>query len=117
MSPNEVLELPALPRAAHELAAILQFGTSFELVEWLAHRLQYVSDMLAQEDKDRIMIQKAMIGAIEPEEQPELDRNGRQRTAKYRGEAIQMPPWNTALVEVHPEYVRMNKVARDMAKA
>ena len=109
MSLDEVLGLPELLVAVHEFATILQFGTSFELVEWLAHRLQYASDMLAQEHKDRIMIQKAMISAIEPEEQPELDRIGRQRIAKYRGEAIQMPSLNTTLVEVHREYARTNK--------
>ena len=32
-----------IPPFAHELAAILQFGTSYELVEWLAHKLQEVS--------------------------------------------------------------------------
>ena len=34
MIPNEVLGLPEFPLAAHELAMILQFGTSYELVEW-----------------------------------------------------------------------------------
>ena len=33
--------------------------------------------MLTQEHKDQIMIQKAMIGPIEPEDQPELDRISR----------------------------------------
>ena len=45
-----------IPPAAHELAAILQFGTSYELVEWLARRLTEVSARLAQEHHDRVMI-------------------------------------------------------------
>ena len=60
--------------------------------------------MLTQERKDRIMIRKAMIGAVEAEEQLEVNRIGRQRNVKFRGEAIQMPPLNTTLVEVHREY-------------
>ena len=31
---------PEIPQATHELATILQFGTSYELIEWLARRLQ-----------------------------------------------------------------------------
>ena len=37
--------------AAHESAAIMQFGTSYELVEWLAKRLTEVSARLAQDTK------------------------------------------------------------------
>ena len=88
MNPSEVLGLLELPPASHELAVILQFGTSYELVEWLAQRLQYVSDMLAQEYKDQIMIQKAVIGTVVPKEQSELNRIGRQRNARSRGEEI-----------------------------
>ena len=71
MTPREVLGLPKLPPTTHELVAIMQFGTSYELVEWLAQRLHEISGLLAQEHKDRIMIQKAMIRAIEHEDQPE----------------------------------------------
>ena len=67
MSPNEVLGLLEIPPAAHEFAALLQFGTSYELVDWLAKRLQHVSDLIAQEHKDREIIQKAMLEVIDPE--------------------------------------------------
>ena len=36
---REALGFSDIPPAAHELATILQFGTSYELVEWLARRL------------------------------------------------------------------------------
>ena len=39
MTPREALGLPELPPVAHEMVAIMQFGTSYELVEWLAQRL------------------------------------------------------------------------------
>ena len=34
------------------------------------------------------MIQKSLSGVVEPEEQQELDRIGRQQSAKNKGEAI-----------------------------
>ena len=77
MTTREALGLSELPLAAHELAATLQFSISYELVEWLAQRLQEISEWLAQEHKDRVMIQKSLIGAVELEEQQELDRIGR----------------------------------------
>ena len=77
MTPREVLGLPELPPTTHELAAFMQFDTLYELVEWIAQQLQEVSERLAQEHKDRVMIQKSLIGAVELEEQQELDRIGR----------------------------------------
>ena len=47
MSLNDLLGLPEVPPAAHEFAALLQFGKSYELVDWLAKRLQYATDLLA----------------------------------------------------------------------
>ena len=54
---QEALGFSDIPTAAHELVAILQFGTSYELVEWLAKRQQEVLERLAQEHKNRVMIQ------------------------------------------------------------
>ena len=105
-----------IPAATHELAAIMQFGTSYELVEWLAKRLTEVSARLAQEHKDRVMIQKSLSGILEPREQAEVDRIGRKRNAKSRAKAIEMPPLHEALVEVHREYERASKAASDMAE-
>ena len=101
---REAVGFSDIPPAAHELAAILQFGTSYESVEWLTRRLQEVSEGMAQEYRDQIMIQKLLSGVVDSEDQYEVDRIGRQRNAKNRGEAIQMPPLHEALVEVHQEY-------------
>ena len=54
---REASAFPEIPLPAHELAVILQFGTSYELVEWLAKRLQEVSETMALEHRDQIMIQ------------------------------------------------------------
>ena len=113
---QEAFGFSNIPAATHELATMLQFGTSYELVEWLAKRLQEVSERMAQEHRDQIMIQKSLCGAVEPNEQAEVDRIGRQRNAKNKGEAIQMPPLHEALVEVHREYEKASRAAKDMAE-
>ena len=89
---REATAFPEIPPVAHELATILQFGTSYELVEWLAKRLQEVSERMAQEHRDQRMIQMTLRGTVDPQDQQEIDRIGRQRNAKNKGEAIQMPP-------------------------
>ena len=66
---REATTFPEIPPATHELAAILQFGTSYELVEWLARRLQEVSERMAQEHRDQIMIQKTLRGIVDPQDQ------------------------------------------------
>ena len=63
---REATAFPEIPPTAHELAAILQFRTTYELVEWLARRLQEVSERMAQEHRDQIMIQKTLRGTIDP---------------------------------------------------
>ena len=116
ISLNKVLGLPDIPPVAHEFAALLQFDTSYELVDWLAERLQFASDLLAQEHKDQEMIQKAMLGDLELEEERELQRIGWQRDVKNRGTTIQIPPLNTSLVEVHQELARTTRAAKDMVE-
>ena len=71
---------------------------------------------MAQEHKDRIMIQKSLIGVVEPEEQQEVDQISRQRNTKNKGDTIQMPSLHEALVEVHKEYERASRPAKDMAE-
>ena len=66
-----------IPPTTNELAAILQFGTSYELIEWLARRLHEVLERMAQEHRDQIMIHKSLSGAVEPQEQQEVDQIGR----------------------------------------
>ena len=69
---------------------------------------------MAQEHRDQIMIQKTLRGVVELQDQQEIDRIGRQRNAKNKGEAIQMPPLHEALVEVHKEYAKASRAAKDM---
>ena len=73
-----------------------------------------MSERMAQEHQDQIMIQKSLSGVVEPEEQQEVDRIGRKRSAKNKGEAIHMPQLHEALVEVHREYEKASQATKDM---
>ena len=48
---DDILAFTDIPPVAHEFAALLQAGTSYELVDWLAKRLQFAAEQLAQEHK------------------------------------------------------------------
>ena len=80
---NEVLGLSEIPRA-HELTTLLQFGTSYELVDWPPKLLQYTFYMLVQEHKDREIIQKAMLEVIDPENNENYKESVDNRDAKIR---------------------------------
>ena len=83
---------------------MLQAGTSYELVDWLSKQLQFAAEQLAQEHRDREMILKALLGTLTPEEEEAHQQLEQQQRVKKKGMSIQMPPLNTALVEVHQEY-------------
>ena len=44
---DDILAFTDIPPVAHEFAALLQAGTSYELVDWLAKRLQFAVEQLA----------------------------------------------------------------------
>ena len=46
---SEVLKYPDIPDTAHEFGALLQFGTTFELMEFLAMQQIKVSQRMAEE--------------------------------------------------------------------
>ena len=94
---------------AHELAALLQAGTSYELVDWLAKRLQFAAEQLPQEHKDREMIQKALLGALTLEEEEAHEQLEQQQGAKKKVMDIQMSPLNTGLVKVHEELAKCTR--------
>ena len=114
--PKDILLIPDTPPVVHEITVILRFGTSYESVDWLAKRLQFASKQLAQEHKDRDMIQKAILGSLESEDERELQRIGRQRDARNKGMAIQLPPLHSTLIEVHKESTKVMQEAKDIAE-
>ena len=56
ISDNEVMAYPEIPDVAHEFAARLQFGTTFELMEFLAQQQITLSQRMAKEHANMQMI-------------------------------------------------------------
>ena len=62
---NEIMAYPAFPNVAHEFAARLRFGTTFELMEFLAQQQLTLTQRMADEHADMQMIQCALVGTVE----------------------------------------------------
>ena len=60
------------------------------------------------------MIQRALAGTAECTEGRTLDKIGRMRNADEGGIGIELPPLNTALVEVHRELATVRDGAKEM---
>ena len=53
---NEVMAYPEIPDVAHEFAARLQFGTTFQVMEFLARQQIKLSQRMAEEHAKMQMI-------------------------------------------------------------
>ena len=111
---NEVMAYPEIPDVAHEFAARLQFGTTFELMEFLAQQQLTLTQCMADEHADMQMIQRALASTTKHTEGRALDKIGRMRNADEGRIGIELPPLNTALVEVHRELATVRHSAKDM---
>ena len=69
---------------------------------------------MADEHADMQMIQRALAGSVERKEERALDKIGRLRNADEGRIGIELPPLNTALVEVHRELATIRHGAKDM---
>ena len=65
---------PDIPDVAHEFAARLRFGTTFELMQFLAQQQFTLTERMAEEHADMQMIQRALAGTVD-----------RAPSAEYRG--------------------------------
>ena len=98
---NEIMAYPDIPDVAHEFVAQLRFGTTFELMEFLAQQQLTLTQRMADEHVDMQMIQRAIAGSVERTEECALNKIGRLRNVDEGRIDIELPPLNTALVEVH----------------
>ena len=108
---SEVLAYPDIPDTAHEFGALLQFNTTYELMEFLATQQIKVSQRMAEEHEEQQMIERALTHREESEDEEPL---ARKRNAAIRRVGIELPPLNTTLVEVHRELARTAICAKDM---
>ena len=112
---SEVLAYPDIPDTAHEFGALLQFGTTYELMEFLATQQIKVSQRMVEEHEEQQMIEWAVTRRTENNDEEPVANVGRKRNAGIRRVGIELPPLNTALVEVHRELARTTIGAKDMA--
>ena len=94
---SEVLAYPDIPDTAHEFGALLQFGTSYKLMEFLATQQIKVSQRMVEEHEEQQMIERALTRTAESEDEEPLAKVGRKRNAGVRRVGIELPPLNTAL--------------------
>ena len=99
----EVLSYLDIPDTTHEFGALLQFDTTFKLMEFLATQQIKVSQRMADEHTERQMIQRALTQTVESDEEGPLARVGRKRNTDIHWMGIKLPPLNRALVKVHRE--------------
>ena len=62
------------------------------------------------------MIQKAMLDVLEPKDEREMQRIGRQREARNRGMGIQLPTLHTTLIETPQELAKVTQEAKSIAE-
>ena len=73
---REVLSYREIPAVMHKFTTILHLGTTFKLVEFLAMQQVVEARDLAEEHTERQMIQYAIAGLIELEEENALSKIG-----------------------------------------
>ena len=88
---------PKIPDLAHEFATRLQFGTTFEVMEFLAGQQIKLSQRMAEKHAEMQMIPRALSGTAEREDERGMRNDDEGRIG------IELPPLNAALVEVHRE--------------
>ena len=69
---------------------------------------------MAEEHVEQQMIERALTRPVENEDEGHLAKLGRQQNASIRCTGIELPPLNTALVEVHRELGKVSIGAKDM---
>ena len=62
---------------AHESGALFQFGTTYELMEFLVTQQIKVSQRMVEEHAEQQMIQRAIVGLVEPKKELALSKIGR----------------------------------------
>ena len=83
-------------------------------MEFLAGQQIKLSQRMAKNHAKMQMIQRALAGTAEREDERALDKIGRMRNADEGRIGIELPPLNAALVEVHLELATVRNGAKDM---
>ena len=104
-----------LPAESHELSAISQHDTSYELIDFLARLKVVVAARMAQEHAEQQLIERALDNESTSNDEPKLQKVGCKRATKKRRTRIELPELNTTLVETYWKWERTMHVANAMA--
>ena len=74
ISEDEVLGYKDLPVEAYEFSALFRLGTTFELMDFLARAQVATAARMAEEHAESKMIQRALMGELEPQEDRALQK-------------------------------------------
>ena len=113
-SESEVLSYPDIPDMGHEFGALLQFGTTFELMEFLVTQQINVSQRMAEEHAKCQMIKHTLNQTTESEDEGPLARVGRKTNAGIHRIGIELPSLNRTLVGVHRELATVTIGTKNM---
>ena len=116
ISEDDILGYKDLLVEAYEFSALLQLGTTYELMEFLARAQVVVEARMADEHVECKMIQRALAGELEPQEDRALQKIGRKKQPKSTQLLIELPNLNTALVEAYRDLDRTTHAAKQMAR-
>ena len=71
---------------------------------------------MSEEHTETMMIQRALIGGLEPQEDQALQKIGRKKPAKSAPVLMELPDLNAALVEAYQNLDHTTRVAKEMAR-
>ena len=83
-------------------------------MEFLARQQINLSQRMAEEHAEIQMIQRALAGTTERDDERALDQIGQMWNANQGRIGIELPPLNAALVEVHRELTIVRNGTKDM---
>ena len=116
ISEEEVLGYKDLPVEAYEFSALLRLGTTYELMDFLARAQVAAATRMAEEHAETKMIQRALMGEIEPHEDRALQKIGRKKQVQNASLLMELPDLNMALVEAYRNLHHTTRAAKDMAR-
>ena len=112
---SKVLKYPYIPVTTHEFDALLQFGATYELMEFLETQQIKLSQRMAEEHDEQQIIERALTRMVESEDEGPLTKVGRKCNVGVGRVRIKLPPLSVALVEEHKELAKVSIGAKDMA--
>ena len=112
---TDVFALRDMPAECFELGALLQHGTTYELIDFLARLQVAAADQMAQEHVERQVIERAPDNEPASDDESKIQKLDRKRALKKRRTRIELLELNTAFVDTYKELDYATRAAKDMA--